>query len=118
PRPGEVRLQPRARGERRGRRQRRRRARARPALSLPGPAPDVEDVIVGTNAVRPAQHLVVHAQLGIVVDAAEVVSGCGGLSRPDLFSLGGHILVVRSSESMITRLLRLELQACRIYWIR
>ena len=67
----------------------------RVARRLPGPAPDVEDLIVGTNAVRPAQRLIVHPQLGVVVEATELVPGGGGLLRPGLFSLGDTIRVVR-----------------------
>ena len=36
---------------------------------LPGSTPDIEDVIVGPDAVAPSQGLVVPLQLGIVVDA-------------------------------------------------
>src|SRR5262249_44852364 len=45
------------------------RARGLPGR-LPGPAADVEDVVVELNATGPAQHLVVPPQFGVVADGA------------------------------------------------
>ena len=57
---------------------------------LPGPAPDVQDVIAGPNPVASPQHHVVHPQFGIVVDAADLACP----SRPGPFGISDRLRVV------------------------
>ena len=44
---------------------------------LPGPAADVEDMVVELDAYRPAQHLVVPPQFGVVAAEAWRIFACG-----------------------------------------